>query len=66
MPPGGIAPHLGGTLITGQHGCGEAGRQAGGLGGVPAVILDRQLIISGAQPAAAMAEAIRASLRAAA
>ena len=39
--------------------------RAQGLGGVPAVIFQRRLIISGAQPAAAMVEAIRAALNSA-
>jgi predicted DsbA family dithiol-disulfide isomerase len=64
LPPGRAA-----SMLSGDEGAAELrsdAARAGGLGGVPAVILDRQLIISGAQPAAAMAEAIRASLRAAA
>lgn len=64
LPPGRSAAMLAGD--EGRAEVAEDAARAQGLGGVPAVILDRQLIISGAQPAAAMVEAIRAGLRAAA
>lgn len=65
----GLPPGRSAAMLAGEDGRAEVAADAAraqGLGGVPAVILERQLIISGAQPAAAMAEAIRAGLRAAA
>ncbi|SHI53512.1 Predicted dithiol-disulfide isomerase, DsbA family [Roseomonas rosea] len=56
------------AILTSEEGREEVARDAAraqGIGGVPAVILDRQMIISGAQPAEAMAAAIREGLRAA-
>ena len=65
----GLRPGRSAAMLAGEEGWAEVAEDAAraqGLGGVPAVILGRQLIMSGAQPAAAMAEAIRAGLRAAA
>ena len=65
----GLRPGRSAAMLAGKEGRAEVAEDAAraqGLGGVPAVILGRQLIMSGAQPAAAMAEAIRAGLRAAA
>ena len=65
----GLPPGRSAAMLAGEEGWAEVAEDAAraqGLGGVPAVILGRQLIMSGAQPAAAMAEAIRAGLRAAA
>ncbi|MFH5924162.1 DsbA family oxidoreductase [Roseomonas xinghualingensis] len=62
----GLPPGLSASMLAGEEGASDIQREAAraaGLGGVPAVILDRQLIISGAQSASAMAEAIRAGLR---
>ncbi|HEY8612593.1 MAG TPA: DsbA family oxidoreductase [Roseomonas sp.] len=63
----GLPPGRSAALLASEEGAAEVvheAARASGLGGVPAVILDRQLIISGAQPAEAMAAAIRAGLRA--
>jgi predicted DsbA family dithiol-disulfide isomerase len=63
----GLLPGRSAAMLAGGEGRAEVTEDAAraqGLGGVPAVILGRRLIISGAQPAAAMAEAIRAGLRA--
>ncbi|WP_458095544.1 DsbA family oxidoreductase [Roseomonas sp. WA12] len=63
----GLPPGRSAAMLAGEEGRAEVAEdaaQAQGLGGVPAVILGRQLVISGAQPAAAMVEAIRAGLRA--
>ncbi|WP_424134783.1 DsbA family oxidoreductase [Roseomonas chloroacetimidivorans] len=63
----GLPPGRSAAMLASEDYAAEVARDAAraqGLGGVPAVILDRQLIISGAQPAEAMAEAIRAALRA--
>nr|WP_280855531.1 DsbA family protein [Pararoseomonas indoligenes] len=62
----GLSPGRAATMLASDELAKEVAKDAAratGLGGVPAVILDRQLIISGAQPAEAMAEAIRAALR---
>ena len=62
LPPGRAAAMLGSDELARE--VADDAARATGLGGVPAIILDRQLIISGAQPAEAMAEAIRNGLRA--
>ncbi|MCR0983281.1 DsbA family oxidoreductase [Roseomonas populi] len=61
LPPGRAATMLAADELA--HEVSQDAARAQGLGGVPAVILDRQLIISGAHPAEAMAEAIREALR---
>ncbi|WP_338665715.1 DsbA family oxidoreductase [Pararoseomonas sp. SCSIO 73927] len=64
LPPGRAAAMLHSDELAKE--VADDAARATGLGGVPAVILDRQLIISGAQPAEAMAEAVRTALRTAA
>lgn len=57
------------AMLAGDEGAAEVAEdaaRAAGLGGVPAVILGRQVIISGAEQPEAMAAAIRAALREAA
>lgn len=57
------------SMLAGDEGAAEVERDAArarGLGGVPAVILGRQVIISGAERPEAMLAAIRAGLREAA
>jgi predicted DsbA family dithiol-disulfide isomerase len=64
LPPGRAA-----ALLAGDEGVAEMEKdvaRAAGLGGVPAIILDRQLVISGAEPAVAMAEALRTAVAASA
>jgi len=62
LPRGRAAAMLAGDALRAEVAADAA--RARGLGGVPAVILDRRLVVSGAQPAGAMADAIRAALRA--
>ena len=58
----GLPPGRAGAMLEDGEGLAEVeaeAARAAGLGGVPAVVLGGRLLVSGAQPAAAMAEAIR-------
>lgn len=62
----GLTPGLAAGMLASRNGAEEVAADAArarGLGGVPAVILGRQVIISGAEQSEAMAAAIRAGLR---
>ena len=64
LPPGRAAAMLAGDELAGE--VAEDAARAAGIGGVPAIILGRHLLVSGAQQPEAMAAAIRAGLREAA
>ncbi|WP_043830535.1 DsbA family oxidoreductase [Muricoccus aerilatus] len=64
LPPGRAAAMLASDDLAAE--VAEDAARAAGLGGVPAIILGRHLIVSGAQQPEAMAAAIRAGLREAA
>lgn len=65
----GLTPGRAATMLAGDELAAEVAEdaaRAAGLGGVPAIILGRHLIVSGAQQPEAMAAAIRTGLREAA
>ena len=64
LSPGRAAAMLAGDELAAE--VAEDASRAAGLGGVPAIILGRQVIVSGAEQPEAMAAAIRAGLREAA
>lgn len=64
LPPGRAAAMLAGDELAAE--VAEDAARAAGIGGVPAIILGRHLLVSGAQQPEAMAAAIRAGLREAA